>query len=108
MDSFTVKTGDRREAIQRVLNDSAGGILDLTGCSVKFRMKKKRGSAGAFKVDATAAVVAPAASGVVKYSWAALDVDTPGSYRGYFEVTFGDGTKQSFPNDGWILVNVTP
>jgi len=105
MDSFTVKGGDRREAIQRTLKDSAGVAVSLAGASVKFRMRKKRSSGGTFKVDTTATIV-DAPTGVVKYSWAAIDVDAPGAYRGWFEVTFGDATKQSFPNAGWILVLV--
>lgn len=108
MDSFTVKSGDRREPITRTLRDSASAVINLTGCTVKFRMKKKRGSAGAFKVDTAATIVTPPGTdGIVRYSWAAIDVDTPGSYRGWFEVTFADATKQTFPNDGHILVMVT-
>jgi len=106
MDSFTIKGGDRREPIQRTLRDSAGVVVSLAGASVKFRMRKKRGSAGAFKVDTTATIV-DSPGGIVKYSWAAVDVDTPGSYRAWFEVTFSDTTKQTFPNEGHILVVVT-
>jgi hypothetical protein len=110
MDSFTVKTGNRREPIQRTLKDSAGVVVNLTGATVKFRMRTNRpAGTGSFKVDTTATIVnAPGTDGLVKYSWAAIDVDTPGAYRGWFQVTFGDGTVQTFPNDGWILVNVTP
>lgn len=107
MDSFTVRSGDRREPIQRTLRDSAGVVVNLSGSTIKFRMRKKRGSGGTFKVDTAATIVnAPGTDGVVKYSWAAIDVDTPGAYRGWFEVTFGDGTKQTFPNGAWILVMV--
>ena len=108
MDSFTVHQGDRREPITRTLMDSTGAAINLTGCTVKFRLKKKRGSGGAFKVDTAATIVnAPGTDGLVRYNWAAIDVDTPGSYRGWFEVTFADATKQTFPNEGHILVMVT-
>lgn len=62
--------------------------------------------AGTAKVDANAVLVTPAA-GVVKYVWLLADTDTAGQYNGEFEVTFGDGRKQSFPSPGYLTIQVT-
>lgn len=61
-----------------------GSPLDLTGCTVKLRMRAS-GSA-TLKVDANAAVLAPASDGNVRYDWQAADTDTPGDYLAWFHV----------------------
>lgn len=68
-----------------------GVAFDLTGCSVKFKMRLDSGSS--LKVDAAGQVVS-APAGTVRYDWAAPDVDAPGFYVGWWEVTFASGKKQ--------------
>jgi hypothetical protein len=67
-----------------------GVAFDLTGSSVKFRMRAE-GSA-TLKVDATATIVTPAA-GSVRYDWIAGNVDTAGDFLGWWNVTL-PSTKQ--------------
>lgn len=62
----------------------AGVAKDLTGCTVKAKMRAVGSST--LKVD-TAATIVSAAAGTVRYDWAALDVDTAGSYLFWWEVT---------------------
>ena len=57
------------------------------------------------KVDASASIVTPAA-GTVQYDWDAADTDTIGSYQAEFEVTYVDGTIETFPNDGYVRVEI--
>lgn len=75
--------GDRDPSITQQIT-AGGSPVDLTGATVKFRMRKL-GSA-TLKVDATAAVVAPL-TGDVSYTFAAADVDTAGFYQVWWEVT---------------------
>ena len=64
---------------------TAGGAqVDLTGATVRFRMRPVGSST--LKVDQAAAVITPAA-GTVRYDWQAVDVDTPGDYLGWWRVT---------------------
>jgi len=100
---FLIKRGDRREPIERVLRGSDGNPVDLTGASVRFIMKTLE---GVVKVDAGATIVGTPSAGRVRYSWGATDTDTAGPFRAEFEVTFGDGTKQTFPNKDFIAVLV--
>lgn len=58
--------------------------FDLTGSTVKFRMRLETSST--LKVDAAATVVNPSA-GTVRYDWVAADVDTVGDYVGWWQVT---------------------
>lgn len=104
-DDFVIKKGDRREPIQRTLKGSDGNPVDLTtASSVKFLMRLL--GSGTLKVNAAAAIVAPATNGVVRYNWGANDTDTSGVYEAEWEVTYGDATKQSFPNDHQIIVRI--
>jgi hypothetical protein len=100
---FLIKQGDRREPIERVLRGSDGNPVDLTGASVRFIMTTAE---GVVKVDAGATIVGTPTAGRARYSWGVNDTDTIGSFRAEYEVTFGDGTKQTFPNKDYIVVIV--
>ena len=104
MADFVIRKGDRLPELQATLTDSAGAAVNLTGLTVRFHMRQV--GSRTVKVNGAATLVTPA-SGVVKYTWAAVDTDTTGSYQGEFEVTFGDGRKQSFPNPSFLAINVT-
>jgi hypothetical protein len=58
------------------------------------------------KVSA-AATVNNAAGGDVQYDWIVGDTDTPGAYIGEFEVTFGSGKPETFPNRDDQKIQVT-
>lgn len=76
-------TGNRDPSIAETLT-IAGVAKDLTGCTVKFKMRAVGSST--LKVDAAATIVTPAA-GTVRYDWAAADVDTAATYLVWWEVT---------------------
>lgn len=94
---FYIAAGTRQPKITATLKDAAGVAVNLTGLSVRFRMR--RPGVIAPKVDAPAAIVS-AAAGTVEYAWAALDTDTPGLFLYDWLVTFGDGTTAAYPTKG--------
>jgi hypothetical protein len=101
-DAFYLKRNDTKEPIEATLSDQAGPV-DLTGATVKFHM---RSMSGTVKVGAPATVV-DAPNGVVRYAWAAADVDEAGKFLAEWEVTFADEKVQTFPNDGYTAVVIT-
>lgn len=102
---FTIKRNDRREPIVRTLKGSNGLPVDLSSASaVKFIMISL--ADGSTKVNAAAIIINPATNGQVQYNWAAGDTDTAGYYSAEWEVTYQDTTKQSFPNDGKLIIHV--
>lgn len=69
-----------------------GVALNLTGATVKFKMREIGSST--LKVDASATIVS-AAAGTVSYAPAAADVDTSSLYMGWWEVTSGGLTQDT-------------
>lgn len=79
--------------------------FDLTGSSVKFKMRLE--SSSTLKVDTTATVVTPSA-GTVRYDWLSADVDTAGDYVGWWEVTLPTGKTQDTLEFPISIVEHTP
>lgn len=103
--TFYVKQNDTAPSIRATLKDSDNTVINLTGATVRFHMRTIGGTTA--KVDSAATVVSPATSGVVQYDWVAADTDTVGTYQAEFEVTYSDGTIETFPNNGYIVVEIT-
>ena len=101
---FTIKRGDRLPPLTVTLRDAAGAAVPLTGATVRFHMREI--GAQEVKVNRPAQVVQPPANGQVSYAWAAGDTDTPGTYYAEFQVTWSDGTVQTFPNVDYLTVQV--
>ena len=102
--TFYIKQNDTSPSMAATLKDANDAAIDLTGATVRFHMRAV--GASQVTVDAAATLVTPA-SGTVRYDWQADDTDTVGSYQAEFEVTYADGSIETFPNDGYIRVEIT-
>lgn len=91
-----LRVGDRLPKLRRQLVDANGAAIDLTASTVAFRMWPQTG--GALKINNGACAIVDAATGVVEYSWAAIDTDTAGTFLGEFEITLA-GLGQTVPAD---------
>ena len=69
-------------------------------------MKEVGGSS--LKVNATASIVGSASNGIVQYVWTSNDTNQAGSFNAEFEVTFADGSKETFPNEEFLTVVIKP
>tara|TARA_R110000868_G_scaffold25149_3_gene98215 strand:+ start:1434 stop:1748 length:315 start_codon:yes stop_codon:yes gene_type:complete len=94
--TFTIKQHDTSPAISYILSDQDGPV-NLTGASVRFYC----GSVVAEDADVT-----DASGGQVTYEWLPADTAQPGYYRAEFEVVYADGSKETFPNEGYIGVYI--
>jgi len=102
---FEIKRGDRRQPIEAFLRDGAGASVNLSGTTVRFHMVEDGGVMP--KVNSPATIINPA-TGHVRYEWVAEDTDTAGLYNAEWEVTFGDGTILTFPNNRHLTINIYP
>lgn len=103
---FYLREGDLASYIERTLTDDDDLPVNLTGAGVLFHGTPIGGTAPT--IGGTAVIVGAATSGVVRYQWDANDTAVPGVYRCAFPVTFAGGTTQTFPNDDWLLLYITP
>lgn len=105
--TFYIKLGDRLPSLGCTLLDDTGVAQDVTGATVKFAVRRKNTKPAL--LDASATVVT-AASGIVRYDWAAGDTATllgVGDFEGEFQVTLANGKVGTFPGDGYIPIVVT-
>jgi hypothetical protein len=95
--TFYIKRGDTSPALKIAVPDT----YDLTGAVVSFQMRPRR---GLISID-RAAVVESAT--VVRYDWQSGDTDIAGAYEAEFRVTFADLTIETFPNTGFITIQIS-
>jgi hypothetical protein len=102
--TFYIKQNDTSPAMLATLKDGDGTLIELSGATVRFHMRPL--GSNSTTVDAAASVYDYDA-GQVSYAWSASDTATAGLYEAEFEVTNTDGTIETFPNNGYITVEVT-
>lgn len=72
--------------------------VDLSGATVKIHLTKPDKTLVTAD-DSGAVTVESAADGEVKYDFQTGDLDQRGSYNYEWEITFGDGTVQTYPSE---------
>jgi hypothetical protein len=88
--------------------DVSGSAGDLTGVQ-SWKVIGKRGSTVVFTdTDPGHVVNDPPTSAVITHEWVAGETDTVGAIRIEVEATWPGGRPQTFPPDGYGVVNVTP
>ena len=104
---FYIKQGDTGPALVVTLKDATGAAVSLAGISaVRFHMSKLDGTTIVDQL-ATAAPDQTATKGKVTYDWQDGDTDLAGIFAAEFEVDFGGGLVETFPNDSDLQIVVT-
>jgi hypothetical protein len=88
MDTQVIYTGSDGQALVDIITID-GKPLDLTGKTVKFKMR--HASSDVLKVNASASVT-DADDGAVSYTWTDANLDTPGEYYCWWEIKSGSAT----------------
>ena len=101
--SFQIKQNDTTPSLRASLLNGNGDAVDLINTTVKFHMRPIGSSTPS--IDAVASVISEPL-GVVQYDWLAGDTSDIGSYQAEFEVTYPAGGIETFPNDGYIRIEV--
>ncbi len=112
---FYVKQNDLAPIISGTLTDEDGAAVDIAGATLALTMTPMDGTTA--KVDGAAAsndqngdaatAEANGTKGAWSYAWVAGDTDTAGYFNVEVQVTYDDGTPETFPNDGYVVVKIT-
>lgn len=106
MADYTMTQGDTLRSIEATLYGPDGAVIDLTGCTVKFLMRRQ--NSAVLKVQSLATIVT-AAAGIVRYSPLSGDVDTPGLYLGRWKVNETASDKDlTVPNSNDFTIHIRP
>lgn len=108
MATYTVKRGDTAPVVTDTLTDSAGAAVSLTGATVKFHMATWDLATVVIANGTVTKVGGGAldATGQVQYQWQAADTLLRGVYKAEWQVTFSGGAVETWPNDGYAVVDV--
>jgi hypothetical protein len=99
MEQFNIKRGDTGPAIRYSLLPDT---ITLAGATVRFQMRLIRGET---VIDEPAQIISQLPP-VVQYDWQAGDTDTAGIYEAEWRVEYADSSVETFPNRGFVQVNV--
>ncbi len=103
MTTINIKQDDTQPALKVRLKDASGSPVNLTGATVQVAIQHY--SQPDIKFN-RAAHVADAATGEVWLVWQPEETQATGLYRIEFRVVYQDGNRETFPNDGYLLVNI--
>lgn len=106
--TFYIKQGDTSPSIEYQLQDDNGDPVDITGYQdVEFHFRKEDVDSIKVNDDTSGNVsVTDAANGKVKYEWQTGDTDQSGRHVAEWQVTYDDGSIETFPNRRDIDVRV--
>lgn len=101
--SLNFVQGDTAPAVLAVIHDedNPSELVDLTGCTVRFQMRKP--SDHRYTVNSVATVV-NAAGGLVSYSWGPNDLSVPGTYNFQWEITYPGGKVQTTSPEAQLTI----
>ncbi|MEO1108247.1 MAG: hypothetical protein AAFX90_10025 [Pseudomonadota bacterium] len=99
-ETFTIKRGDTSPGIKYQL--TLASDQTLVGAGALFKMKGINDDTA--KVNASATV--DDVNNILTYDWDLVDTDTADIFEAEFEVTYADTKKETFPNDGYLQIEV--
>jgi len=76
-------------------DESTGAQIDVSNAGDVIRLYFKQVGASVLKATIVGTKPNGGADGLVRFTWGATDLDTPGEYEGEIEITFNTGKKQS-------------
>ena len=111
MADFYIRQDTITPVLRATITDDQGNPVNLTDATIMFVMASILDYEVKVQAAADVLVSDPADLGDdepnVRYRWVEGDTDTPGVYRAEWQVTYGDGSTESFPNTGYLTVQVT-
>ena len=101
--AFRIKQNDTSPSLEATLSDANLVPADILAATVMLHMK----AIGGGVVLDEQMTITDAENGVVQYDWQVGDTSTAGTYYVEFEVTYSDGSIETFPNTGSLPLVIT-
>lgn len=101
--AFRIKQNDTSPSLEATLSDANLVPVDITAATVMLHMKA---IGGAVVLDQQMTIT-NSTGGVVQYDWQTGDTSDVGTYYVEFEVTYADGSIETFPNTGSLPLVIT-
>lgn len=98
--TFTIKRGDTSPELVYTLSPA----VSLAGASVVFNAVQRYGDG---KIERAPASIIDS-EGVIGMAFTSEQTAIAGIYRAEFEVTFSDGSIETYPNADYLLLNIVP
>lgn len=103
MSDFWIRQGDTAPALEAVLQDDDGNAVDVSNATaVQFHMADKQHN----ELVNASGTVKDGANGIVAYAWSDGDTDEVGEHLAEFQVTYQDGSVETFPNREYIRIRI--
>jgi hypothetical protein len=102
---FEIKQHDLEPPLIIDLSGSAGDLSTVSSWKV---IGSRAGTVVFTDSAPTVTVGSPATTAAVKHTWAAPQTDVSGRMQVEAEATWPGGRKQTFPANGYVIVNVIP
>lgn len=94
---FEIKQNDTLPPLKVKLTQTDGGVLDLTGATVKLVISG---------IGERTMAVEDAVQGIVRYDWQTTDTAKAGVYLAEVKVQYPNGTRQTIPTTGQIKIHI--
>ena len=101
--AFKIKQNDTSPSLEATLSDANLVPVNISAATVMLHMK----AIGGDVVLDEQMTITDAENGVVQYDWQVGDTSTVGTYYVEFEVTYSDGSIETFPNTGNLSLVIT-
>ncbi|MGJ8660459.1 MAG: BppU family phage baseplate upper protein [Bacteroidota bacterium] len=101
--AFRIKQNDTSPSLEATLSDANLVAVNLNSATVMLHMK----AIGGDVVLDEQMTITDAEGGVIQYDWQFGDTSTIGTYYVEFEVTYSDGSIETFPNTGSLPLVIT-
>jgi hypothetical protein len=111
--AFTIKRGDTKPALRvQIEGENAEPINLATVSEVRFIADTDTDTGTSPVIDENDSdpplEIIDAEKGIVQYNWQEGDTDEAEGLLTEFEVEYNDGTVETFPNSGYILISIQP
>lgn len=116
MPDFVIGQGDTAPPLTRTMLDDQQAPVNIQGATIAFTMTPIRGGTAAYdgaalnlqSGDGSDGSRGKIAFGQGATPWTTAITGTDGDYLARFRATYADGRVEWFPNEGYMLVTITP